>query len=200
MPTPPLTPARATYNVVVIGGGIAGAAVFHHLTRTKRAARVLLLEREELPGTHATGRNAAMVRQNVDDPVERELAVRTRHFFERPEFPLEFRQCGSLILRTEPRSQGVLPTDDRLELRELTPSAACTHVPILNPSTFARATYCPTDGVVDVAGLLHGYLRSAAKHGAEVRLGCEVTGLATREDGTFLLTTNRGPFATETGR
>ena len=47
----------ATYDIAIIGGGIAGAAAAANLAKD---FKVLLLERESQPGYHATGRSAAL--------------------------------------------------------------------------------------------------------------------------------------------
>src|SRR2546429_3554390 len=44
--------------VIIVGGGIAGASLAYFLTE-RGVTDVLLLEREEQPGYHATGRSAA---------------------------------------------------------------------------------------------------------------------------------------------
>ena len=46
------------FEVVVIGGGIAGASLAYFLAE-RGVTDVLLLERESQPGSHATGRSAA---------------------------------------------------------------------------------------------------------------------------------------------
>jgi len=46
-----------TADVIVIGAGMAGASVAAELARSRR---VILLEREDRPGRHATGRSAAL--------------------------------------------------------------------------------------------------------------------------------------------
>ena len=45
-------------DVVIVGGGIAGLGVAHHLAQAG-AGRIVLLEREPLLASHATARNAA---------------------------------------------------------------------------------------------------------------------------------------------
>ncbi len=53
-------------EVVIVGAGLAGAAAAFFLTQ--RGVRdLVILEKESVPGVHASGRNAAMVRQVVPD-------------------------------------------------------------------------------------------------------------------------------------
>ena len=66
--------ARAA-DVVIIGGGIAGLAVAHHLAHTG-AGRVVLLERESLLASHATARNAAIFLPVERDEASMRLAAR----------------------------------------------------------------------------------------------------------------------------
>ena len=50
-----------SYDIIVIGGGIAGISVAAHLAADKR---VVVLEMEERPGYHSTGRSAASFEPN----------------------------------------------------------------------------------------------------------------------------------------
>ena len=50
---------RRRFDVVIVGGGIAGASLAYFLTE-RGVTDVLLLEREEQPGYHATGRSAVI--------------------------------------------------------------------------------------------------------------------------------------------
>ena len=55
-----------TCDVLIIGAGIAGASLAWRLSRAGRS--VLLLEREAQPGTHSTGRSAAMFMESYGPP------------------------------------------------------------------------------------------------------------------------------------
>ncbi|WP_063784195.1 NAD(P)/FAD-dependent oxidoreductase [Streptomyces sp. SBT349] len=60
-------------DVVVVGAGITGAAVAHHLAR--RGASVVVFEQSGQPGAGATGRSGGMVRAYDPDPAIAELAL-----------------------------------------------------------------------------------------------------------------------------
>ncbi|HSW25806.1 MAG TPA: FAD-dependent oxidoreductase, partial [Burkholderiaceae bacterium] len=71
----------ADFDAVIVGAGIAGASVAHALAPH---AKVLLLEREALPGMHSTGRSAAMFMESYGPPQVRALTRASRAFYEAP--------------------------------------------------------------------------------------------------------------------
>jgi D-arginine dehydrogenase len=68
-------------DIIVIGGGMAGAAVAAHLSRH---ATVRLLEMESQPGYHSTGRSAALFSEDYGNSVIRALSRASRDFFFSP--------------------------------------------------------------------------------------------------------------------
>lgn len=66
-------PALVTTKVGVIGGGIAGVSVAHHLTQIDPTLDVLLLEMEPTLAHHTTGRSAALLLENLGTPSMRVL-------------------------------------------------------------------------------------------------------------------------------
>ena len=68
-------------DILVIGGGIAGASAAYELAAH---AKVILLEREAHCGYHATGRSAASFTENYGTATVRRLAMAGRSFFETP--------------------------------------------------------------------------------------------------------------------
>ena len=71
----------ATADIAVIGAGIAGASAAYRLAA---AAKVVLLEGEEQPGYHSTGRSAAMLVENYGNEVIRSLTRAGRDFLRAP--------------------------------------------------------------------------------------------------------------------
>ena len=66
-------------DVLVIGGGIAGASIAYHLAHTHQR-RVTVLERESHCGVHSTGRSAALFMETYGTPLVRALTVGSRAF------------------------------------------------------------------------------------------------------------------------
>ena len=89
------------FEYIIIGAGFAGAATAYHLTR-RGVSDIVLLDQEAIPGFHASGRNAAMLRQCVPDPELVRLTVEGGKFIRKlpddwPE-PVQFERHGSLLL------------------------------------------------------------------------------------------------------
>ena len=80
-------------DIAIIGAGIAGASMAYFCAPH---ASVLLLEREEHPGMHSTGRSAAMFEESYGPAQVRALTRASRPFFEQP--PAGF--CSGPLLHT----------------------------------------------------------------------------------------------------
>src|SRR5580704_16731430 len=75
---PSAYPMIFEHDIVVIGGGMAGAAVAAHLSEH---ASVRLLEMEHQPGYHSTGRSAALFAESYGNALVRALTRASRSFF-----------------------------------------------------------------------------------------------------------------------
>ena len=93
------------FDVVVVGGGIAGASLAYFLAE-RGVTDVLLLEREPEPGYHATGRSAAALSELDPIPTLQALKVASAGFLRHPpegfsETPL-LAPTGIMLLFREP--------------------------------------------------------------------------------------------------
>jgi D-arginine dehydrogenase len=174
-------------DVVVIGGGLAGAATAYFLAHHHHL-RTIVLEREEHVGIHASGRNAAMIRQVTPAAGLLPLLVQGARFLAHPPpemGPVPRRPCGSLLLLDHGRAEAMQTLASEWVARRvpaawIEPAEVDGLVPLARGATFDAALYTHDDGVVDVSALLHGYLRAAVAAGASVRTGAPVRAIHTR--------------------
>jgi D-arginine dehydrogenase len=180
---------RRHFEVIIVGGGIAGASLAYFLGE-RGMGDVLLLEREEQPGYHSTGRSAAVLVEWDAIAALQELKALGGAFLRHPpvgfsEQPL-LHSTGILVTFQEPawgavRNVVPLLTQRGTAAHILSPSEVLQRVPVLTPAHFDGGVLLPADGHIDVHELLWSYLRGAARRGGQRRCGVEVTGV--RVDG-----------------
>lgn len=184
------------FDIAVIGGGIAGTSVAAELAATHS---VVLLEREDQPGYHTTGRSAALFSQTYGPPVIQALSRASAALFDRP--PEGF-AAGPLL---SPRGVLTIARSDQVErleaarqdpamqgrLERLDTAQAAAMVPLLRPGYCAAALFETGAMDIDVHALHHGYLRLLRERGGQMWTGCSVSGLDRQGEG-WLVETRRG--------
>jgi D-arginine dehydrogenase len=185
-----------TADVIVIGGGIAGASAAYELGRS---ARVLLLEAESQPGFHATGRSAALFTETYGNAVVRALTRASRAFYEEPpaEFPADLlTPRGTLHVATDAERAELAALladpDVRAATKTVSTDEALRLVPILKPDSAVEALFEPGAMDVDTAALHQACLRGARARAAEIVTDARVTALE-RRYGLWRLETTAGP-------
>jgi D-arginine dehydrogenase len=176
---------RDRFEVVIVGCGIAGASLAHFLAE-RGVSEILILEREEQPGYHATGRSAGVLARI--DPILPVLGLKllAAPFLREP--PPGFAQqpllepTGILVLLKGEPWEGIQQIAPGLEsagvaTELLSPSEIAKRIPVLRPELFDGGVLLPEDGKIDVHELLWSYLRHARRRGAELRCGAEVAGV-----------------------
>ena len=189
-----------TADVVIAGAGFAGAATAYHLV-TGGVRDVLVLEREPIPGVHASGRNAALAFQVLSDAAEARLAIEGAQFIADPPdgfcaTPLLQRSGSLLVAGTGglPALQASLADAERLGLacELITADEAIHRVPALNGAPFAAAFWNRHDGVVDIHALLQSYLARARAGGARVEYRRTITAVRAVSGRIDAVDTDRG--------
>ncbi len=166
--------SRQSVDFLVIGAGMAGASVAYEL-----AARgsVLLVEREDQPGVHSTGRSAALFSGIYGNATVRSLSRASRAFLSAP--PDGFTAQPLLSRRgclfAAPAEDA--PLIDRLQaeegaaVRRLSQGEARDLVPILRPEACAAALLERDAFDIDVNALHQGYLGGLRRRGGTMLTG-----------------------------
>ncbi len=191
--------SKLIYEVAVIGAGIAGAGVASFLGSD---VKTLILEQEERPGYHSTGRSAAIFIQNYGSPEIRILNKASYSFLKAP--PADFSENGFLSDRgmmLVADEEGEQALADELNAGDglvfLSPSEAAKKVPLLREDKMRGAAFEKEAQDIDVAALHQAFLRRSKTKGAELYTDAELL-TAKREQDIWLLTTKRGEFRART--
>ncbi len=193
-----------TADAVVVGGGFAGAATAYHLTR-RGLANVVILEQEDLPGRHASGRNAGVARRLVATPAHLPLALEGVRFMENPpdDFPpgRYFERTGSVLvggpeMETRLRASVAAGRSTGVAGEWLSAAEVERLVPVTAGGAFVGGAYSRDDGVADIAALLDAFLRAARAAGARVMNNARLHAVETDASGVAAIATDRETIAT----
>ncbi|RYZ11287.1 MAG: FAD-binding oxidoreductase [Comamonadaceae bacterium] len=167
-------------DVLVVGAGIAGASLGYWLAPH---LRVVVLEREDQPGYHSTGRSAALFMESYGTPQVRALTMASRAFLQHPpagfaDQPL-LRPRGAMFVASHGQEAGLEAHWEVLRAvaanaRRLGVDEACALVPVLRPERVAGAVYEPDASDMDVHALHQGYLRGMRRAGGRLVCGAGV--------------------------
>ncbi len=189
-------------DVLVIGGGVVGAALLRELSRYELA--LLLVEKEADVSFGTSKANSGIVHSGLHDrpgTLKAHLSVRGCRLF--PELAAElgflYKQNGAVVvarsseemaglekLLENGRANGVkgLSLINREELRRLEPNLA---------PDLAGGLLAPSGGIVVPFDLVFALTENAVANGAKLMVGTEVLGIKEEKDG-FLVRTNRRPL------
>jgi D-arginine dehydrogenase len=184
------------YDVVVIGGGIAGASVGYELAADRS---VCLLERESTLALHTTGRSAATFIESLGGSQIRGLTKSSRAFYEDP--PETF--TGPLLtplplLLTAPAGRADAVREMHGQISALTPDVRLVGEaetrrlnPLLRPGYPELALLEPGAMEIDVHAVHQGYVRGIRQRDGAVHKSAGVVS-ATRTGAAWSVTDAAG--------
>ncbi len=186
-------------DIAIIGAGIAGASAAYELAAI---GSVLLLEREDQPGYHTTGRSAAVFAPAYGNGPIRQLTRASQAFY-------ELRAGGLASLPVlSPRGELLIARSDQLEaldqaekalspdlehLQRLGRDQVLEQVPSLDPSYIAAGLSDPSAADMDVAAIHQGFLNGFRNRGGKLLVDAEVLSLQ-EQTGTWIIETKAGPI------
>jgi D-arginine dehydrogenase len=169
-------------RIVIIGGGIAGAACAWAVS-ARGEDEVLVLEREELLAAHSTSKNAGILRTLTESEATTRLALETAAFLAAPH------EGFSEVPLVDPVGLVLVPQRDAPE-HLATWLAGKPRGSVELPSTEELAARLPhfagqregallirDEGHIDTAALFEGLVREARLRGVQFETGAEVTEL-----------------------
>ncbi|MFN4309300.1 MAG: NAD(P)/FAD-dependent oxidoreductase [Ferrovibrio sp.] len=189
-------------DVVIIGGGIAGAGAGYALARDGR--NVVLLERENQPGYHTTGRSAALFAETYGNAPIRALTVASRDFLMHP--PAGFSDVAILTPRGALHAGGeqnaahldaAFADMHRLvpSVRRLKPAEVMEIMPVMRPEAAAGGGLYEPDAMdIEVHALHRGFLRGMTAAGGRMVTDAEVKGVS-RAGADWQVETTQGRFS-----
>ena len=193
------------YDIIIIGGGVSGAAIARELSRYK--AEICLVEKEEDVCSGTSKANSAIIHAGYDavpGTLKAKLNVRGNEMMEElaKDLDFPFKRNGSLVLcRNEedmPALQMLLErgTENGVKgLRILNKAEVLTMEPNAADNIHA-ALYAPTGGIVCPFELNIALAESAFMNGVAFRFQTEVQDIKKTPDG-FALYTNQGKLETK---
>jgi len=185
-----VTSTNGSVDVVVIGGGIAGASVAYELAAHRR---VLLLEAEQALATHSTARSAATyIPGHGTGPVRALVAASLERFAALAEEldapPL---LTPRMVVWAGFDDDGVRGVDALLAERvgeplapqRITSEEAERLSPVLRPGAVQAAALTSESADIDAAALHAAFVRGLRRRGGRVRTSTRVTGIDRLADG-----------------
>lgn len=175
------------YDIIIVGAGIAGAGL---AAEVAPHASVLLLETEDQPGRHATGRSAAFWSETYGGPAIQPLTTAS-------EAPLNaggwLQPLGAIQIGREadrPARDAFIAKFEGsgIALEAIDPQGL---VPGLRPD-WTVGVREPSCAYIDVAGLHGDCLARARRAGAEIQTRAELLTAAMGEDGHWHFATRQG--------
>ncbi len=200
---------KSSAQVVIIGGGIMGAAIAYNLAR-KHCREVVLVEKNYLT-SGATGRCGAGIRQQWGTEMNCLLSQKSVKIFENlpeeldyPAVLIAFKQKGYLFLIYTGTEMELFKRNVALQnrlgipSRLVSPREAKDLVNHLNTEKLLGGAYCPSDGHANPFHVTQAYAKAAKRLGVNVFTNTGVTGILKDRGRVAGVATERGVIKCET--
>jgi len=177
--------SAGSYDVIIVGAGIVGAASAWQLLKQKPDSRVLILEKEAAPARHQSGRNSGVLHAGVYYPAGslkarmcREGLQQTEAFCREHQLP--FSRCGKWIVATNAHQlRGLGELQQRAKANGLNPEWLVRDaMREQEPELRGEAALAVSESaIVDYSAICQALLDQAQAAGAELKTEAEVLGI-----------------------
>jgi dimethylglycine dehydrogenase len=190
-------------KVVIIGGGAVGASSLYHLAKKGWTDCVLLEKNELTAGStwHAAGNVPTFSTSWAVMNMQRYSTELYARLGEEVDYPMNYHQTGSIRLAHSKermqefeRAKG-MGLQQGMNLEILTPEEVKERYPFIETHDIKGALYDPNDGDIDPAQLTQALAKGARDMGAKILRFCPATGVTQKEDGSWIVHTDKGDIA-----
>ncbi|MDX6353630.1 MAG: (S)-2-hydroxyglutarate dehydrogenase [Streptomyces sp.] len=181
----------------MIGAGIVGLATAYALTQAAPGATLTVLEKEDAPARHQTGRNSGVIHSGIYyRPGSLKAQYALAGSAETPKFAAEYgipyEITGKLIVATEaaelPRLHALVQRgrEHGLAVTELGPAQITAHEP---EAAGLAAIHVASTGICDFGGVALALAQLVTEAGGTIAYGRRVTGIERVADGEVVVRT-----------
>ena len=187
------------WDFAVVGAGIVGCSIARELKLRNPEKSVIILEKEDRAGVHASSRNSGVIHSGVNQKpggLKARMCVRgsalLRDFCVKSGIPME--EVGTVVVaRNDQESVTIRELEWRAKENGV-PGVKLVDQAILRqvePHVAAReALLSPTGAIVDSGRLVAAVAADCAKNGASLVFDCRVNGIS--DKGSFLMIETSG--------
>ena len=165
------------YDVIIVGGGIIGARIFHRLSCINNSLRILLVEKNRF-GCGSTGYSGGMIRLFHPDKVISDLAYESykyyKNFKNHTKIEAKYIKCGFLYLVSQDNKALVNKFknyESEVNLKWI--DAKCKQFPCITWAKLSGAIYDPEAGYMDPKLITRIWIELARDKGNEALEGME---------------------------
>ena len=192
-------------DAVIIGGGIIGLSTAFNLAKLG-FGKIIVVEKELFLGAGATSKCAGGIRAQFSTKINIQMSMKSEeilaNFEEITGYPAIFEQVGYMFLLSDEKELAdfskAIDLQRSLGLKDdlIEPDGINNFAPEVKTDDILKATFCQQDGLADPNDLIQGYASASRKHGVEIAVETEVTGLKTTGGEIHGVMTNKGEIET----
>lgn len=183
-----------TADVIIIGAGVIGCSIAYHLLKLDQRLRIVVLEREAMPGLGSTAKATGGIRHQFSTEANIRLTQLSLpiylRFEEETGYSVNFRPHGYLFVTgnretlADLQQAATLQRSLNVPTQVISPDEAATFVARMRTDDLLGATFCAQDGTAEPAAAVQGFAAAARAMGA--RFVMEEAVAALDSDGTTI--------------
>lgn len=173
------------YDFVIIGAGIVGLSIARVIREEKKAASILILEKEQDVGAHSSGRNSGVLHAGfyyTANSLKARFTIDGNHAMKAycRQKGIPFNECGKLVVAMDEKELEQLYELERRGIRNGSniKLISASEAKAMEPGvfTFKKALYSPETASLDPKEVLKALKEDLMAAGVQIRFGVRYLG------------------------